>query len=54
MQPALARFAKPGDTPIAIGLSARVLSLPMHHDLTEEHVAAVGNALEKVANAYRA
>lgn len=54
MQPALARFAKPGDTPIAIGLASRVLSLPMHHDLTEEHIAAVGNALEKVANAYRA
>jgi perosamine synthetase len=52
-QPALGMFSKK-DTPIADALSARVLALPMHHDLTDEHFRIVQEALEKVARAYRA
>lgn len=50
-QPALAKFGK-NDTPVATGLADRVFALPMHHDLTDEHFAAVGAALRKVAAAY--
>ncbi|MDX2131106.1 MAG: DegT/DnrJ/EryC1/StrS family aminotransferase [Planctomycetota bacterium] len=52
-QPALAEFDR-GDTPEAASLAARVFSLPMHHDLTDEHFRIVGEALRKVAKAYRA
>ena len=51
-QPALARFSK-FNTPVADGLSQRVLALPMHHDLTDEHFRIVGEGLTKVANVYR-
>lgn len=40
--------------PVAESLSARVFCLPMHHDLTDEQVAKVGEALNKIAAAYRA
>jgi perosamine synthetase len=52
-QPALSRFSK-HDTPVADGLAQRVLALPMHHDLTDEHFRVVGEALAKVAGAYKA
>jgi perosamine synthetase len=52
-QPALERFGQ-DDTPVADSLAERVLALPMHHDLTDEHFRIVGEALAKVANAYRA
>jgi dTDP-4-amino-4,6-dideoxygalactose transaminase len=52
-QPALTRFDR-RDTPVASGLSARVLALPMHHDLSDDHFRVVGEALAKVAAAYRA
>jgi len=52
-QPALAMYSKK-DTPIADGLASRVLALPMHHDLSEEHFRIVGEALHKVAEAFRA
>lgn len=51
-QPALAKYGKK-DTPIADGLSAKVFALPMHHDLGDDHVRIVGEALKKVADAYR-
>jgi perosamine synthetase len=53
-QPALARFAEEGATPIAEGLAQRVFALPMHHDLSDEHIKIVGEALHKVADAFRA
>lgn len=54
-QPAFAKFAeKQGHPPVADGLSKQVFALPMHHMLSEEHVKTVGDALAKVANAYRA
>jgi len=52
-QPALERFGQ-DDTPVADSLAERVLALPMHHDLTDDHFRVVGEALAKVANAYRA
>ncbi len=51
-QPALAKFAK-GDTPIADRLASRVLALPMHHDLTDEHFRTIEESLNKVARAMR-
>jgi perosamine synthetase len=51
-QPALARFAKK-DTPIADALASRVFALPMHHDLSPAQIAQVGEALHKVAAAFR-
>lgn len=52
-QPALAEFDR-GDTPEAVSLATRVFSLPMHHDLTDEHFRIVEAALRKVADALRA
>jgi len=52
-QPALARFDK-NDTPVSLDLSTRVFALPIHHDLSEDHLRTVGEALKKVAGAYRA
>jgi perosamine synthetase len=49
-QPALKQFDAE-DTPVADGLSGKVFSLPMHHDLTDEHFKVVGEALAKVAEA---
>ncbi len=51
-QPALSAFDNE-DCPVAESLSKRVFCLPMHHDLTEEHFKIVGEALNKVATAYR-
>lgn len=50
-QPALAGFDN-DDTPVADALSKKVFSLPMHHDLTDDHFAVVQEALAKVAHAY--
>ncbi len=52
-QPALAAFDR-NDTPVAFDLAGRVFALPMHHDISDEHVRIVGEALAKVAAAYRA
>lgn len=52
-QPALARFDD-GATPVAEQLAARVLALPMHHDLTDEHLRIIAESLAKVADAFRA
>ncbi len=52
-QPALAPWNK-HNTPVATSLTARVFSLPMHHELTEAHFTAIAEALNKVASAYRA
>lgn len=52
-QPALSAFDR-DDTPVANDLARRVFALPMHHDLTDEHLRVVGEALAKVAEAYRA
>jgi dTDP-4-amino-4,6-dideoxygalactose transaminase len=51
-QPALAEFSNE-DTPVADGLASRVLALPMHHDLSDDHMRIVGEALHKVAEAFR-
>lgn len=50
-QPALTRFAR-GNTPVADRLASMVFSLPMHHDLTEAHIAQVERALRATAAAY--
>jgi perosamine synthetase len=52
-QPALAEFDNE-DCPVAVSLTQRVFCLPMHHDLTDDHIRIVGEALAKVATAYRA
>lgn len=52
-QPALKQWNK-NDCPVADTLSTQVFALPMHHDLTEEHLRIVRDALHKVAAAYRA
>ena len=52
-QPALKGYAK-GDTPVADAMSARVLCLPMHHDLTADHHRIVTEALRKVILGMRA
>ena len=48
-QPALAEFDNE-DCPVADSLAQRVLSLPMHHDLTDDHFKIVAEALAKVAS----
>lgn len=54
-QPAFAQFAaKQGHPPVADGLSKRVFAIPMHHMLSTEQVGRIGEALDKVARAYRA
>lgn len=54
-QPAFAKFAAAqGHPPVADGLSKQVFALPMHHNLSEEHIRTIGDALAKVAGAYRA
>ena len=52
-QPALEKFGR-DDTPVADTLRGKVFALPMHHDLTDEHFKIVGEAMAKVAGAYRA
>jgi perosamine synthetase len=52
-QPAFAGFVSE-HPPVADSLAKRVFSLPMHHDLTDAQVSAVGEAIAKVAAAYRA
>jgi perosamine synthetase len=52
LQPALAAWNK-SDTPVAEGLSSRVFALPIHHDITPEHIRIVGEALSRVADACR-
>lgn len=51
-QPALSKWNK-NDCPVADSLSARVLCLPMHHDLTDEHFSLIAEAIEKVLKAYK-
>ena len=54
-QPAFAKFAATqGHPPVADALSKQVFALPMHHNLSEEHIRTIGDALAKVAGAYRA
>jgi len=56
-QPAFATFAGKkveAANPVAEKLSTQVFALPMHHDLSDEHFRIVGEALAKVAGAYRA
>ncbi|MCC6677624.1 MAG: DegT/DnrJ/EryC1/StrS family aminotransferase [Phycisphaerales bacterium] len=52
-QPALAKWDRK-DCPVSDRLSTQVFALPMHHDLTDDHFRIVGEALNKVAAAYRA
>lgn len=52
-QPAFKNLVQDHPT-VADSLSQRVFCLPMHHDLTDAHFAIVGEALNKVAEAYRA
>lgn len=51
-QPALAAWDKK-NTPVSDDLSTRVLCLPMHHDLSDEHFGIIEAALNKVAKAMR-
>jgi perosamine synthetase len=54
-QPAFASISdKQGHPPVAEALSKQVFALPMHHMLSDEHVKTIGDAMAKVANAYRA
>lgn len=52
-QPALQKYAT-DPLPVVESLCQRVFCLPMHHDLSGEHFRVVGEALAKVAAAYRA
>ena len=52
-QPAFEHLSK-HDTPVADALAHKVMALPMHHDLTDDHIRIVGEALHRVAEAYRA
>lgn len=52
-QPAFAEFVE-GHPPVAQNLASRVFCLPMHHDLTDEHLSIAERALNKVASAFRA
>lgn len=52
-QPAF-RAMNRNDCPVADRLATQVFSLPMHHDLTDDHFRIVAEALRKVAGAYRA
>lgn len=52
-QPAFERYVK-DHPPVADELSRKVFALPMHHALSDEHIRIVGEALNKVATAYRA
>ena len=49
-QPAFGRFEAP--MAVADRLCREVFCLPIHHDLTDEHLDTVARSLEKVANAY--
>lgn len=52
-QPAFAKYVT--DHPATSdGLSQRVFALPMHPDLTDEHLRVIGESLNKVATAHRA
>jgi perosamine synthetase len=51
-QPAFARFAKEHPKVSAM-LSQSVLSIPMHHALTDEHARIVEDALRKVVGAFK-
>jgi perosamine synthetase len=56
-QPAFAAYSGPKveqANPVAEQLSHCVFALPMHHDLSDEHFRIAGEALAKVAAAYRA
>lgn len=56
-QPAFTAFAGPAvekANPVAERLCQRVFALPMHHDLSDEHFRILEDALNKVADAYRA
>ena len=52
-QPAFASFVAEHPA-VADSLSERVFCLPMHADLTAEQIGVVGEAVSKVASAYRA
>jgi perosamine synthetase len=52
-QPAFAAFVK-DHPPVAERLCREVFCLPIHHDITDAHIRAIGEALNKVAAAYRA
>jgi perosamine synthetase len=52
-QPAFAAWAKE-HPPVADRLSQQVFALPIHHDLSDAQVELVGEALRKVARAFRA
>ncbi len=54
-QPAFADIVKAGGNdhpPVARKLAQRVLSIPMHHELTDEQVRGVAEAIAKVAAAF--
>ncbi len=56
-QPAFAAFADAKvqkSVPVSEQLCQRVFALPMHHDLSDDQFRIVGEALNKVAAAYRA
>ncbi|MEL7473061.1 MAG: DegT/DnrJ/EryC1/StrS family aminotransferase [Planctomycetota bacterium] len=51
-QPAFADVEGLTHPPVSDGLSSRVFSLPMHHALSDAHIATVGTALRKVSVAF--
>lgn len=60
-QPAFKRFMADGGMggtqqhlPVSDQLSRQVFALPMHHNLSEDHLRIIREALTKVATAYRA
>ncbi len=51
-QPAFDSF-KPDYPPVSDALASRVFCIPIHHNLTDEQVDRIGEAIAKVADAYR-
>ncbi len=53
-QPAFSKFVAPGSCPVSERLAQSLFCIPVHQNLSTAHLKAVGEALAKVADAYRA
>lgn len=53
-QPAFAKFVEAGACPVSERLSQSLFCIPVHQNLTPDQIAKIGEALTKVADAYRA
>lgn len=53
-QPAFAKYVEPGSCPVSERLAQSLFCIPVHQNLTADQLAKIGQALTKVADAYRA